>query len=388
MENKRPTAKLELDDLISWIVWFEVPGVKGGIHVPIDMCPTRSNRYKNGRYYIERWFQRHRLLITCIKKVILSLDYQPEIGYQLTLRLFNPRFHLPRSNADIEKEQKLLYPNGYPNYVRPLWQGYQKAASILNPLIDALASRLTVEIHNLEAHGLENATIQTDILETEVPFILMPVKYIGKSIRGARELLQLSMKEVGPKPFLATYIDAIRIQPIRIQKTPNWLNIALHVQNLYMFEANEACVACELMHEWQDPAITLERLMIELKVGSVQPVPTERSPKAMYLPLGLPNDMSLCIDSHVHLYHPYEIDPVFLAKSILNMKEQALGETESDPHGFILRYTKPLIDIWWDDLGIGESVSTVASGLVTGAVQGARTLRHEFKMNQDLVLTW
>jgi hypothetical protein len=108
----------------------------------------------NGRVPLERWSERHRLALTCVDELILSISLTRKP--LMRLEVHGLRSHQPQCTADITKEQQRIFPDGYPNYVGILYRKYRRLERVLRPLFELLLHRADIKIFDFELHGIEN----------------------------------------------------------------------------------------------------------------------------------------------------------------------------------------------------------------------------------------
>ncbi len=84
---------------------------------------------------------------------------------------------------------------------------------------------------------------------------------------------------------------------------------------------------------------------------------------------------------------PYSIEPVLIRRIVGSWKERILVTRDKEESTF-LKIVKPISDLWWDDLGIGNLVGSVVGGVVTGVVDAASIGREVFTWSNDIILSW
>jgi hypothetical protein len=112
------------------------------------------------------------------------------------VQLRRVRIHLPSSTPEINVEQKLLYPNGYPNLVLPLYQLLVRFSGILKLVFPWILRNVDVEIHELEAHGLPDISAFGSAPQANLISWLAPVQVFGSAVRETREYIQDLVRSV------------------------------------------------------------------------------------------------------------------------------------------------------------------------------------------------
>lgn len=96
----------------------------------------------------------HRALIIAAGSVTIGIFPRPRIS------ISNVRIHLPASNAEIELEQRIIFPHGYPRYSSSVYY-------LLNAAIIAFGRFVTFEAKTVSLHIRNDGSGNSDVLTTD-----------------------------------------------------------------------------------------------------------------------------------------------------------------------------------------------------------------------------
>ena len=375
------SIQLEFKNFVTWAIWFDIPGE--GIKVPLSKIykPLPQHRSKDTRLQhrlpLERWDERYRLQIYCIGHITVELDFKAPKLINVTvrdIRMYNPQ----EKPATTAAEQKILFPDGYPNFIEPSYAIYRKLQRLIIPLYQYLTRNLVVNVHHAEIHKIPNPGFYRQ-KRPATPSIVDPIR------NAVRRTTQSIMKPQGQVRKTADAEDlTVIIEHIQASfKDSQSLDFVL--ENLSIYEGKNY-----VLNSKTEVAIaSLPQAQIHVVIDSFQESSSTDALKPKNLVLIADEKVlvgrSISLKLNLAIEPPYQINSEFV-HDVIEAYNAGLAEKYKDgiESSAILSTFSSVIGLCWEDTGLAFATRSLASSIIVGVARNGAPIT----WNDDIQLGW
>lgn len=370
----------EVKNVHFWVVWWEKVGVKGGLDIPLKQIyrniPYSTNTISDLFWFgsapsvtmysprtpLERWDERTRLLLTSIGSVTCTfhvsglLSKKDTEDSSLFVEVRDVRQYLPVDSDKIQEEQKILYPNGYPNFVKPVYELWLRLRFIIDPVAVYLSKRSTVHVNKIEIHGLPNVASKPSVTDTsdyDTDSEKTLMSGIRKVIKETRERMTTKAKpyrNAEDEKFLVVTIEemtsfmngaviSVRTGTVKVFKGKQYV---LNNRSLALVEIGST-----------EAYLTLNGLEMDARNAKSTSSSYDDPRKIISVALA-GDDVSMNIGLKVEMKSlakpPFNLNSDYFALMVDYMKRNIVDNQNISGKAIF----QPLVNIWWEDVGFGE----------------------------------
>lgn len=396
---------VEMRNVVVWAVWYEYPDADGGKSRPVDVplekiykplphLRTDLSSFQN-RMRLERWPERNRLQLSCAGLVRVELDWQRRHWFRVWVE--DARVYNPQESPDIHAEQRHIFPQGYPNFIEPVFTAYQWARWLLLPVIRLLLPVLEINISQVEVHGIPNPGFYqqpaTPPSNADVPPPLQPRrKSFGTGLRSRmsvlaplRDLVRDAADAWNLKPRaarrssdMANLTATIHHITVMMANKPNGLHVDM--KGLAVFEGNNYV----LKHSEDVAIMAINGVTAEVCVLglSTNDCDTKQPGTILLAEPRVLSNRSVKIRVMMNLRPPYYLHSDFVTNVLEAANADMLGRLEDE--SALLAKVTPLIGLCFEDTGLANATRSITANVVAGVARNARSINWD----DDLKLMW
>jgi hypothetical protein len=325
----------------------------------------------NIRTPIEKWSERCRLFLIRVGRCKVFFNFKiwdPNVK-KILICLEGIKIFLPFPNSEILEEQKILYPDGYPNYLNIGFKIYQKYFHFLKPLINFIAKQIHIEFREVEIYGIPTLHKVSGILtpkesSNQTPWILKQVKYLTESFHDDQKFKQRIYRD---RQFVTATIDIIDIFMHSTDDT-----ICTNISAIKLFEHTDNLASQRMNNIWGNAAVEIAGLMINLNLKDIHKPPYDG---IVSIVLGGEEEYVMPCEYAVVICPPYSLDREFILSILEGMKELVTGVGGKKAASFfgseiIENYIMPVGDLVWNDMRVGSLIHNFTAMMVSKSFQG------------------
>ena len=348
------------------------------------------------RTEIERWSERSRLLLVLADRV--SLQFQPRYPF-VRLTVENSRVHMPDlQDRKFEPEQKILYPMGYPNFVRPVWELWLRAQRVLMPVLRWVCPWIDVRLEGIEVYSIPHITKipeETNVDHPAEPTIDVgtPIKLLSRAIRGIKAAIGDQEMYVENQRSNQVFTATVHAVDVRIQDLITEGIVNVTVQQLDVYTDVDHLPSQKMTRTWKMPILSLSQAQATISLQG--PLMTacgskELQPQLLQIPLAA-KDLkdAICVALRIHVEPPFHLDPCLISSALNRVKDEVMDQSLAATQGNSLAKALlvPVTELWWNDLAVGQLTATLANGIVSGVMNSVGE-KEAFERVERAVLLW
>ncbi|KAI3647629.1 hypothetical protein MP228_007850 [Amoeboaphelidium protococcarum] len=376
IEWKRPEILIKIVNITTWIDWFDIPSL-GHLPVPLNLVykplpwerRPDNNRFQ-ARIPLERWEEKIRLILTCIGEIDISIR-MPKAGQKLMkICVQDVRQHMPQETAQISSEQRILFPDGYPNLIEPLYRWWMRIGAFGGHVLAKNLGRLVeVSIKKVEMHNLPNPASLTFVLNEEDPQSVSPLHRILNE--SAESLKQPEYNTVrNDKDTLTVLINEVQLE---LPVTEDYMTVKAY--GISVYEGRNYTLHTSSNGNMNNSAVAavVNGAILQISLSDFErKLPLEYKPSRHTVVLAQDKVLSrrlLSVKVSVESIPPYSVNSKYMDTLISTTKTVFIRKFQRDSESqSIMKSSIPIIGRLWEGSGmsyltrhaLSETVSSLA----------------------------